>query len=100
MTWSRTRPRRQVHGHPHRQARARLLAAWTPGQPCCLCQQPTWTSNGLHADHCPTCLGTGCARCAGLSPEPGYRGLAHPRCNISDGSARGRARQAARALRM
>lgn len=86
----------------HRAARARLLEAFRPGDPCCLCDHPMWplpdgrTSN-LHADHCPACVGKGCRACGGL----GYRGLAHgnrcrvcrKRCNQVDGARRGRARQ-------
>lgn len=76
----------------HRQARAALLKAYQPGDPCCLCGHPMWPpTRTLHADHDPY---TG-----------GYRGLAHGstpcdvcglRCNVVDGARRGRARQAQR----
>lgn len=79
--------------------RAALVAAFQPGDPCCLCGHPMWplpdgrTSN-LHADHIP-----------GTSQ---YRGLAHGarcptcgrRCNQSDGARRGRARQDTSATRL
>jgi len=82
----------------HRQARAAMLRAYQPGDPCCLCGHPMYppTSN-LHADHCPDCRGDGCAACAGT----GYRGLAHGteaceacgvRCNVVDGARRGNER--------
>lgn len=83
----------------HREARAALIAAYQPGDPCCLCGHPMWplpngkTSN-LHADHIP-----GTDR---------YRGLAHGepcdvcgvRCNQSDGARRGSARASRRATRL
>lgn len=83
----------------HRKERAALIAAYRPGDPCCLCGHPMWplpdgrTSN-LHADHIP-----GTDR---------YRGLAHgsrcqtcgKRCNQSDGARRGRARQDTRQTRL
>jgi hypothetical protein len=76
----------------HRDARAALLKAFTPGDPCCLCGHPmhplpNGSTRHLHADHVP---GT-----------TQYRGLAHgsrcptcgKRCNQTDGAKRGRARQ-------
>ena len=76
----------------HKAARTRLLAAYTPGDPCVICghpmhPRPDGSTTGLHADH-----------------QPGtdqYRGLAHgdpcqdcgKRCNQSDGATRGRAAQ-------
>jgi hypothetical protein len=75
----------------HRAARQRLIAAFTPGDPCCLCGHPMWPpTRNLHADHDPA---TG-----------GYRGLAHGSpcqtcgrsCNQLDGARRGRAKQGAR----
>ena len=94
MPWDQRRPpSSRIYNTPgHKRARAALLKAYQPGDPCCLCGHPMWplpsgkTSN-LHADH-----------------EPGtdqYRGLAHGspcptcgrRCNQRDGAVRGRARQ-------
>lgn len=72
----------------HRTARAALVAAFTDGDPCCICGHPMHPpTRNLHADHIP---GT-----------DEYRGLAHGtpcptcgrRCNQSDGAQRGRARQ-------
>lgn len=63
----------------HRLARAAMLKAYTPGDPCCLCGAPMYPpTSELHADH---------------NPAGGYRGLAHARCNVRDGARRGRARQ-------
>ena len=74
----------------HKKARAALLAAHQPGNPCCLCGHPMWShTSQLHADHDPT------------NPNR-YRGLAHGtepcqdcgiRCNVTDGAKRARARQ-------
>lgn len=70
----------------HRDARARLLAAFHPGDPCCLCGRPMYPpTSSLHADHDPF--------------GHGYRGLAHARCNTTDGAKRGRARQLGPRLR-
>ena len=74
----------------HQQARAAMLRAYRPGDPCCLCGHPMWPpTSALHADHDPT-------------DTTRYRGLAHgttpcqdcgERCNVVDGARRGRARQ-------
>ena len=100
MPFDRDRPTspRIYNTRTHKQARARMLAAFEPGDPCCLCEHPMYplsdgrTSN-LHADHIP---GT-----------DQYRGLAHGspcptcgrRCNQHDGAVRGRARQSETPLR-
>ena len=76
----------------HKQARARLIRHYRPGDPCCLCGHPMHPpTSALHADHDPD--------------DPTgktYRGLAHGslpcevcgvRCNVVDGAERGRARQ-------
>lgn len=89
MAFTPAPPAAKYRTKEHRQARATLLAAYTPGDPCCICGHPMWppTSN-LHADHTPD----------GLN----YRGLAHGttpcqdcghRCNVRDGAKRARARQ-------
>lgn len=91
MPWDRSAPTSAVYRTPaHRKARAALLKAWTPGDPCCLCGHPMWgPPSSIHADHDPR------------SPDQ-YRGLAHgtipcqdcgQRCNVADGARRGRARQ-------
>lgn len=92
MAWGQQQTNPLYRTPAHRAARAALLAAYQPGDPCCLCGHAMWplsdgrTSN-LHADHIP---GT-----------TQYRGLAHGtpceecgvRCNQSDGSLRGIARR-------
>jgi hypothetical protein len=95
MSFTPKPPHPRYSTRAHRAARAKLLAAYQPGDPCCICGHPMYplpdgrTSN-LHADHHP-------------DDETGqtYRGLAHgepcqdcgARCNQSDGAQRGRARQ-------
>jgi hypothetical protein len=74
----------------HKKARAAMLAAYRPGDPCCLCGHPMYPpTSTLHADHDPA------------NPSR-YRGLAHGttpcqdcgvRCNVVDGAKRARARQ-------
>lgn len=96
MPFARNRKADAIYATPaHRKARAALLAAYQPGDPCCLCGHPMWPpTRNLHADHDPL---TG-----------GYRGLAHgapcgacgKRCNQSDGARRGRARQDRRSTRL
>lgn len=92
---SRPRPSNPIyHTREHRQARRALIAAFNPGDPCCLCNHPMWPpTRNLHADHDPL--------------DGGYRGLAHgtpcptcrQSCNAVDGARRGRARQTASRLR-
>lgn len=97
MPWSSSRPGTAAiyRTAAHRDARAALVAAFRPGDPCCLCGHPMHgPTRNLDADHLP---GT-----------DQYRGLAHgaarctvcgKRCNRSDGARRGRARQTASRLR-
>lgn len=89
MSWDRNAPvSPKYQTKAHRAARAALLRAYQPGDPCCLCGHPMWPpTKYLHADH-----------------EPGtdkYRGLAHgtkpcadcgQRCNVTDGARRGNRR--------
>lgn len=93
MPFQRNRRANEIYAtKAHRDGRAALLAAFTPGDPCCLCGHPMWPKpdgslSHLHADHSP-----GTTR---------YRGLAHgepcetcgERCNPVEGARRGRARQ-------
>lgn len=89
MGWEDKGPAAIYRTPEHRAARAALVQAHEPGDPCCLCGHPMWDEvRYLHADH-----------------EPGtdqYRGLAHGtkpcqdcgiKCNVVDGARRGRARQ-------
>jgi hypothetical protein len=92
VPWSASRPGSSpIYRTPqHRKARAALLAAYQPGDPCCLCGRPMYgPTRNLHADHDPH--------------SGGYRGLAHGGppywCNQRDGSRRARARQDASRLR-
>lgn len=81
MPWSTTRPGTQAkyRTRQHRLARAALLRAYQPGDPCCLCGLPMWPpTSTLHADHDP------------LNPEQ-YRGLAHATCNVRDAALRANA---------
>ena len=96
MAFARDGQANPIYGTPqHRRARAALIAAWQPGDPCCLCGHPMWgPTSALHADHQP---GT-----------TDYRGLAHGTpcdtcgvsCNQLDGARRGRARQEARVTQL
>jgi hypothetical protein len=92
MPWSTTRPpgTQAIYRTPeHRKARAALIKAYRPGDPCCLCGHAMWPpTSQLHADHDPA------------DPRR-YRGLAHGttpcqdcgvKCNVSDGSRRGNQR--------
>lgn len=100
MSWAKSRPgggkvNPKYRDPAHTKARNALIAAFTPGDPCCLCGHPMWHARYLEADHLP---GTDT-----------YRGLAHgvrhrcttcgKRCNQSDASKRARARQSASRLR-
>jgi hypothetical protein len=87
VPWSSRKGTAAVYRTPeHRKARAALLTAFRPGDPCCLCGRPMYgPTSRLHADHDPV---TG-----------GYRGLSHERCNVRDGARRGRARQNVSRLR-
>ena len=93
MPWDRRSPTNPIYRTPaHKRARAALLAAFTPGDPCCLCSHPMYPpTRNLHADHDP-------------ADPTRYRGLAHGtapcqtcgvRCNVRDGSVRARAKQEA-----
>jgi hypothetical protein len=55
------------YGKTHRQTRARLLAAWKPGDPCAHCGQAMLDKSRLDLAH--------------TQDRSGYRGLAHDVCN-------------------
>lgn len=100
MPWSKSRPRgngvdAKYRTKAHRDARAGLIAAFTPGDPCCLCGHPMWHSRKLNADHFP---GTDLYR--GLAHGAGHRCTTCGRaCNQRDGAKRARDRQDATRLR-
>jgi hypothetical protein len=97
MAWDRSAPSDpKYRSKAHRDGRARLIKAFRPGDPCCLCGHPMWPpTSALHADHDPD--------------DPSrYRGLAHGtdpcpncgvKCNVVDGARRARARQEQTQLR-
>lgn len=98
MPWSRTAGAAPIYRTAaHKRARAALLKAYRPGDPCCLCGHPMYPpTSQLHADHDP-------------NDPTRYRGLAHGtkacptcgrRCNVLDGAKRGRARQGRRTPRL
>lgn len=81
MSWQRSRPGGRGYVNPkyrspeHKQWRAKLLAAFTPGQACGLCGKPMWPpTSRLHADHTS-------------------QALTHAACNVRDGARRGRGKQ-------
>ena len=63
----RTSSTSRGYGASHRATRARLLAAFEPGQPCAHCGRPMMTKQGLDLAH--------------TDDRTGYRGLAHAECN-------------------
>ena len=70
----------------HRDARAALIAAFTPGDPCCLCGHPIWTPRYVEAQHQP-----GTEDLVGLAHGTRNRcTVCKRRCNQVDGARRGR----------
>jgi len=55
--------------------------------PCALCPHPVYPWQPWHLDHVPGTVGE-------------YRGVAHRRCNTSDGAKRGNAARAAKPKRV
>ena len=55
------------YGTAHQQLRARLLAQWTPGDPCARCGKPMWKRDRIDLGH--------------TDDRTGYRGLEHDTCN-------------------
>ena len=69
------------YGSQHQALRARLLAAWRPGQPCARCGQPMnyrWTTDRTGRKVSAIDLGHNDQR-------TGYTGLEHRVCNRRDG---------------
>lgn len=58
---------RRGYGASHQRLRARLIAQWTPGDPCAHCGQPMNDQNRIDLAH--------------TADRTGYRGLAHDACN-------------------
>ena len=76
--------------------RAALIAAFQPGQPCCLCGHPIWTARYVEAQHRP-----GTELLEGLAHGTRNRcTTCGKRCNQVDGAKRGRARQDKRVTRL
>lgn len=72
------------YGSQHQALRARLLAAWKPGQPCARCGQPMnyrWTTDRAGRKVSAIDLGHNDQR-------TGYTGLEHRGCNRRDGQAK------------
>jgi hypothetical protein len=54
MPWSKNQPPRRVYRTAkYRRDRAALIAAFRPGQPCCLCGHPIETLSYVEAQHIP-----------------------------------------------
>ena len=90
MPWARRRGTAAIYRSPtYLKARASLVAAFHPGDPCCLCGHPITTARYVEAQHIP-----GTDQLQGLA-----HGTRNPcptcgkRCNQVDGAKRGRARQ-------
>lgn len=64
---ARGTPAQRGYGPAHRQLRARLLAAFRPGQPCARCGLPITSKGDADLGH--------------TDDRQGYRGLEHRRCN-------------------
>ena len=63
------------YGADHRKLRARLIAAFRPGQPCARCGQPIATTKDAQLGHDD-------------ADRTQYRGLEHVRCNESTSTRR------------
>lgn len=61
----------------HKRARAALLAAFTPGDPCARCGEPMRRGEPLHAEHLDTPLA--------VDPMATADALSHARCNTYAG---------------
>lgn len=72
------------YGAAHVALRARLLAAWKPGQPCARCGQPMWHRWTMDAaGKRVSAIDLGHA-----DDRRGYTGLEHRACNRRDGQAK------------
>lgn len=73
---TRTNTTARGYGAAHQAERARLLAAFRPGQPCARCGKPITTKNDADLGH--------------TDDRGGYRGLEHRRCNRGAGKGKGK----------
>lgn len=72
----------RAHGlKRHKRARAALLQAWTPGDPCARCGEPMQAGQRLHAEHLDTPVA--------MDPTATADALSHGRCNEYAGWALG-----------
>lgn len=82
------------YGSQHQALRARLLAAWKPGQPCARCGQPMlyrWLIDASGRRVSAIDLGHN-------DGKNGYQGLEHRACNRRDGQAKTTAINRARGI--
>ncbi|MGZ4516698.1 MAG: hypothetical protein ACXVXN_02085 [Mycobacteriaceae bacterium] len=83
MTWSRVKPRSQVHDAAHAKARKQWAARHSPSDPCYRCGHALGPMGPhLHLDHDDY-------------DKTIYRGFSHAKCNLSAAGNLGRARQQA-----
>lgn len=86
MTWSRVKPRSQVHDAAHAKARKAAALLHSPSDPCVRCGRPLGPmGRGLHYDHHD-------------SDKRVYLGFSHAVCNLKAAGQLGRARQKAARL--
>lgn len=97
MPWARRSGTLPIYRTPeYRKARNALVAAFQPGDLCCLCWHPIWTKRYIEVQHAP-----GTTRlvgvCHGTNNICGVCGL---RCNQSDAGRRAQARQVTKATNL
>ncbi len=81
MTWSRVKPRQQVHGAAHAKARKQWAARHQPTDLCVRCRRPLGPMGSwLHLDHDD-------------HDKTIYRGFSHAACNLKAAAELGRRRQ-------
>lgn len=97
MPWARNQGTAPLYRTTkYRNDRANLIAAFTPGDPCCLCGHPMWTTRYVEAQHNP-----GTDTLLGLAHGTrNHCTVCGKRCNQVDGARRGRARQNVTRIRL
>lgn len=81
MTWSRVKPRSQVHGSSHAKARKAWAEQHDPADLCVRCRRPLGPMGPwLHLDHHDV-------------DKTQYLGFSHRACNLTAAGELGRARQ-------